>query len=96
MDTTAPATARERLVETLSKEQSTRGMDDEQFARFLLVSRPTWIMTRSGQMAVGIKLLSGVAYRFRDLKGEVDACLEEIGRERQAALEQPSPSGTIN
>jgi len=69
------------LAETLEQRQQELGLSDGQFAQRLGISRPLWVATRTGQRAVALQLLRGVARAFPDLDAEILRFLRE-GKER--------------
>jgi hypothetical protein len=79
------------LIEQLSEQQAIRGLNDGAFARVLGVSRATWILTKNGDLPIGISLLRGVLKEFPGLKDEVLAALAAYerysARQARAAFE---------
>lgn len=79
------STATDNLIASLAGVQQTMGYSDEEFAELLGISRPLWIMTRSGQMPVGMKLLAGTTRRFPGLKEQVLAVIGEYKKAEASA-----------
>jgi transcriptional regulator with XRE-family HTH domain len=59
------------LVEKLEAKRKELNLSDADFARLLGISRPLWSATRSGNRAVSIALLRGVAQAFPEVDGDV-------------------------
>lgn len=53
------------------------GLSDRAFAAKLGISKALWVMTRQGDVPVGISVLAGVVREFGDLKNEVLEVLRE-------------------
>lgn len=70
-------TATTVLLDALVNQQRTLQLSDRAFARKLGISKSLWIMTRQGDVPVGISLLAGVVREFGDLRNEVLAVLAE-------------------
>jgi hypothetical protein len=61
----------------LVKQQRTLCLSDRAFAGKLGISKALWIMTRQGDVPVGISLLAGVVREFGELRNEVLDVLAE-------------------
>ena len=72
-------TATTVLLDALVKQQRTLKLSDRAFASKLGISKALWIMTRQGDVPVGISLLAGVVREFSDLRNEVLEALAEHG-----------------
>ncbi len=65
------------LLDALVNQQRTLQLSDRAFASKLGISKALWIMTRQGNVPIGISLLSGVVREFGDLRNEVLDALAE-------------------
>jgi predicted transcriptional regulator len=65
------------LLDALIKRQRTLNLSDQAFAAKLGVSKSLWVMTRRGDIPVGMSLLAGVVREFGDLRNEVLNALAE-------------------
>ena len=65
------------LVDALIEQQRTLKLSDEAFARKLGISKSLWIMTRQGDVPVGMSLLAGVVREFGELRNEVIEALAD-------------------
>lgn len=74
------------LVKRLLEQQTVLDLDDEAFAARLHVSRPQWILIKSGQMRPGLSLMAGVTLVFPGLKDIVIEELQSRGRERHSSV----------
>ncbi|HEX8229032.1 MAG TPA: hypothetical protein VF826_06935 [Chloroflexia bacterium] len=70
-------TATTVLLDALVNQQRTLRMSDRAFASKLGISKALWIMTRQGDVPVGISLLAGVVREFGELRNEVLDVLAE-------------------
>ncbi|MDQ5825064.1 MAG: hypothetical protein M3441_12780 [Chloroflexota bacterium] len=70
-------TATTVLLDALVNQQRTLQLSDRAFANKLGISKALWIMTRQGDVPVGISLLAGVVREFGDLRDEVLDALAE-------------------
>ena len=59
------------LVEHLIICQTNLKMNNSEFARFLGISRPLWVMTKSGKRQINVSLLRGVAKTFPSLDKQI-------------------------
>jgi hypothetical protein len=78
----------EKLINTLIEQQVLRGLNDAEFAGILGISRTNWILTKSGDMSVGISLFKGILNEFPGLKEEVLAAIREYERKRTTVSPQ--------
>ncbi|MEA2574257.1 MAG: hypothetical protein QOH93_1555 [Chloroflexia bacterium] len=65
------------LLEALVNRQRTLQLSDRAFARKLGISKALWVMTRQGDIRVGISVLAGVVREFSELSNEVLGVLAE-------------------
>lgn len=59
------------LVEHLIICQNKLKLNNSEFARLLGISRPLWVMTKSGKRQINVSLLRGVAKTFPNLDMQI-------------------------